>query len=86
MAYLADATQASRAEVNTQVQSLTAAGELRPVNPAALSALDIALFCLGSATDALRTFLDIDITDDEQREALVADITDIYLYGIIPRT
>ena len=30
--------------------------------------------------------IDIDITDDKQREALVADITDIYLYGIIPRT
>jgi len=86
LAYLADATQASRAEGNTQIKSLTAAGELRPVNPTAISAVDIALFCLGSATDALRTFLDIDITDDKQREALVADITDIYLYGIIPRT
>ena len=86
LTYLADATQTSRAEGNTQIQSLTAEGALRPVNPTALSALDIALFCLGSATDALRTFLDIDITDDKQREALVADITDIYLYGIIPRT
>ena len=68
------------------MQSLMAAGALRPVNPTAISAIDIALFCLGSATDALRTFLDIDITDDEQREALVAGITDIYLYGVIPRT
>ena len=86
LTYLADATQSSRAEGNTQIQSLTAAGALRPVNPTAISAVDIALFCLGSATDALRTFLDIDISDDEQREALVADITDIYLYGVIPRT
>ena len=86
LSYLADATQTSRADANTQMQSLMAAGALRPVSPTAISAIDIALFCLGSATDALRTFLDIDITDDEQREALIADITDIYLYGIIPRT
>ena len=86
LTYLADATQTSRADGNTQIQSLAAAGALRPVNPTAISALDIALFCLGSATDALRTFLDIDISDDQQREALVAGITDIYLYGVIPRT
>ena len=84
--YLAEATQPSRSEGNAQIRSLAAAGALRPVNPTAISALDIALFCLGSASDALRTFLDIDITDDKQREALVADITDIYLYGLIPRT
>lgn len=86
LAYLADATHTGRAEVNAQIKSLTAAGELRPISPTAISAVDIALFCLGSATDALRAFLDIDISDDEQREALVADITDIYLYGVIPRT
>jgi len=86
MGYLADATQASRSAGLTQLQSLAAEGALRPVNPTAIGALDIALFCLGSAADALRTFLDIDIADDKQREALVADITDIYLYGVLPRT
>jgi len=86
MGYLADATQASRSAGLTQLQSLAAEGALRPVSPTAIGALDIALFCLGSATDALRTFLDIDISDDEEREALVAGITDIYLYGVIPRT
>lgn len=85
LTYLADATQTGRAEGNAQIESLTAAGAFRPINPTAISAVDIALFCLGSATDALRAFLDIDISDDEQREALVAEITDIYLYGVIPR-
>ena len=85
LSYLADATRTSRDEGAAQLRSLAAAGALRPVNPTAISAIDIALFCLGSANDALRTFLDIDISDDEQREALVADITDIYLYGVIPR-
>jgi len=86
MSYLADATRTSRDEGAAQLQSLAAAGELRPVNPRAISALDIALFCLGSATNALRTFLDIDISDDEEREELVAAITDIYLNGVLPRT
>jgi hypothetical protein len=40
-------------------------------------ALDIALACLGSADVALRTFLDIDVSDEEQREKLAADISDV---------
>ena len=83
--YLAEATEPGRAEVAARSQSLVAAGLLRPVSRTAFGALEIALFCLGSATEALRAFLDVDIADHEQQQALVADITDIYLYGVIPR-
>lgn len=85
LAYLADATLSMRTEAISQLESLVTGKALRSVNPKALIALDIALACLGSADVALRTFLDIDISDEEQRARLVADISDVVLLGVMPR-
>jgi AcrR family transcriptional regulator len=85
LAYLADATLSMRTGAISQLESLVTGKALRSVNPRALIALDIALACLGSADVALRTFLDIDISDEEQRARLVADISDVILLGVMPR-
>ena len=85
LAYLADATLSMRTGAISQLEVLVTAEVLRSVNPIALLALNIALTCLGSADVALRTFLDLDISDEGQRAQLATDIIDVILYGVMPR-
>ncbi len=86
LGYFAEAAQVMREQSPTQVEALIADGLIRQTNPVALAALALALACLASIDLALRTFLDIDITDEGQRDALVDDIVDVISHGVLPGT
>ena len=86
IAYLAAATRPQR-EVNFRMLgALIQQGYLRDVDPQSLAALlGVALGSLSSAVFALQEMFDVDTQDPEQRERLVAGISDILLYGLMPR-
>lgn len=86
IAYLAAAAR-SQQEVNFKMLGMLAKqGYLRDIDPHCLAALmGVALASLSSAGFALQEMFDIDIQEPEQRERLVAGITDILLHGLLPR-
>lgn len=68
------------------LQGRIANGELRNVNPQALMAVvGIAMATLGSSATALRTIVGVDLDDDVERDRITRDITDLLLYGLLPR-
>ena len=72
-------------EAISHLEALVSGNVLRAVNPVALATINIALALLSSADVALRTFSGLDISDEEQRARLAAEISDIILHGVIPR-
>ncbi|MEN0066962.1 MAG: helix-turn-helix domain-containing protein [Myxococcota bacterium] len=61
-------------------------GEIRPIDPRAVMALiGIAIATLGSSSTALQAIVGVDLANDEARAHLTAELTDLLLYGILPR-
>lgn len=83
---LVDALASTRASERQVLRTLQAAGHLRDVDEDALIAvLGIALSSLSSAKTALRVLLNLDMDDPGARERLVHGISDLLLYGLLPR-
>jgi TetR/AcrR family transcriptional regulator len=87
--YVAAATaEVQRANLLT-LRSLMDAGALRSMDPRSLAiAISIGLAglaCISSAKTAVDVLYDVDLDDTRQREALIQDITDLVLYGLLPR-
>jgi TetR/AcrR family transcriptional regulator len=84
--YVAAATaEMQRANLLT-LRSHMDAGALRSMDPRSLAiAVSIGLACVSSAKTAVDVLYDVDLDDDAQRETLIQDITDLVLYGLLPR-
>ena len=75
----------TQTQVETK-QGMTFAGALRAMDPRSLAiAISIGLACISSAKTATDVLYDVDLDDAAQREALVQDITNLVLYGLLPR-
>ncbi len=87
LAYLGEALRSFQRANRAGLVARASRGELRNIDPSALMALvGIAIATLGSSATALEAILGIDLEDDEAREQLAAQITDLLLYGMLPRT
>lgn len=84
--YVAAATaEVQRANLLT-LRSLMDAGALRSMDPRSLAiAISIGLACISSAKTAADVLYDVDLDNAAHREALIRDITNLVLYGLLPR-
>jgi AcrR family transcriptional regulator len=84
--YVAEATSAMREKVRQALLGLQYRGALRSVDVDAVRVVaSIGLGCLSSAKTAIRQLIGVDLDDESQRRALVEGITDLLLYGMLPR-
>ena len=68
------------------MESLIEAEAVRRVDPTSLSiVIAIGLACVSSAGTAIEAIYGIDLDDTDQRARLVSEITDLLLYGVVPR-
>ena len=68
------------------MESLIEAKAVRPVDPTSLSiVIAIGLACVSSAGTAIEAIYGIDLDDADQRARLTSEITDLLLYGVLPR-
>jgi len=85
LAVLMEAMGGQRDQVLQTMEMLVASGQLRPMDPRSLAALiSIGLAALSSAPTALKALLGIDLDSAAQRQALIADLTQIVLHGVLP--
>lgn len=85
--YLMDATQEIRAQDRQRITMAVAVGRLRPIDVDALIVLlGVALPVLSSSKQAIRLLVGPNLEDDEQRAQLSDAISDILLFGLLPRT
>lgn len=86
LAYLVEATRDVRAADRRLAGALIESGTLRAVDLDALMVLTgIAIPVLSSAKSAVRLLVGPDLDDADARARLAASITDILLYGLLPR-
>ncbi|MEM9190703.1 MAG: TetR/AcrR family transcriptional regulator [Myxococcota bacterium] len=84
--YLRDATRPLQEENRRRLEMAVRAGLLREVDVITLMILfSMGLSSIATAPAALRILFDVDLNDRDQRAALVAGVSDILLYGLLPR-
>ncbi len=84
--YVAAATADVQRENLLTLRSLMDAGALRSMDPRSLAiAISVGLACISSAKTAINVLYDVELDDSLQRDALTKDITDLLLYGLLPR-
>jgi TetR/AcrR family transcriptional regulator len=84
--YVAAATAEVQRTNLLTLRSLMDAGALRSMDPRSLAvAISIGLACISSATTAVDVLYDVDLCDESQRDVLIQDITNLVLYGLLPR-
>ncbi|MEO0606409.1 MAG: TetR family transcriptional regulator [Myxococcota bacterium] len=84
--YLGDALRSFQRANRTGLKARAERGEIRPIDPQALMALiGIAIATLGSSSSALKAIVGIDLADDEARQHLSEQLTDLLLFGMLPR-
>ncbi|MCP4503020.1 MAG: TetR/AcrR family transcriptional regulator [Deltaproteobacteria bacterium] len=84
--YLSAATAETQRENLLTLAAHMDAGALRSMDPRSLAvAISIGLACISSAKTAIDVLYDVDLEDADQRNALTKDITDLLLYGLLPR-
>jgi TetR/AcrR family transcriptional regulator len=68
------------------MEALIAAKALRPVDPTSLSiVIAIGLACISSAGPAVEAIYGVDLGEPAQHTKLTDDVTDLLLYGLLPR-
>lgn len=86
LAYLAEASQALRKTNRDMLVAMRELGMIRQVDPDAITILiGIALASLSSSKHAVRELVGPDLDNEREREHITATITDILLYGLLPR-
>jgi hypothetical protein len=84
--YLAEATSDLRKRNRQMILELRDRGDFRNIDVDAVRVVaTIGLACLSSAKTAIRQLIGLDLDDESQRKALVDGITDLLLYGLLPR-
>lgn len=85
--YLAKATHDYREAEVALLDELIASGRLRPElhRPSLVVLLGVLLPLISSLDRAVRSFAEVDLDDEADRDALVKGLTDIVLHGIAPR-
>jgi AcrR family transcriptional regulator len=84
--YLAQATESIRQADRNKLKLLRENGDIRNIDINAILILGgIALSTLSSSRTAVRLLIGPDLDDNEERAQIVTAITDILLYGLLPR-
>ena len=86
MEYVGSAVEGLMRDHLASMESLIEAEAVRRVDPTSLSIMiAIGLACVSSAGTAIEAIYGIDLDDTVQRARLVSEITDLLLYGVVPR-
>ena len=85
-AYLAERVAPFVAQGRSLMETAVTEGSIRAVDPQAFLALfGFGLGSMASSREGLRCLFGIDLDDPVQRDAFVANITDLLLHGLLPR-
>jgi AcrR family transcriptional regulator len=86
LAHLAQSSEELRKTNRKMLVSMRELGMIREVDPDAITILiGIALASLSSSKHAVRELVGLDLDNEPERERVVGAITDIVLYGLLPR-
>jgi TetR/AcrR family transcriptional regulator len=85
--YLASAITETRGHNVETLRALMEVGALRQMDPRSLLiTMSIGLTCISSAKTAIDVLYGVDLDDPAQRSGLTQDITELLLYGLLPRS
>lgn len=84
--YLAQATSGLKETNTNALKELAEDGQIRPIDPKVVGAMfGVALPCLASSRVALQELLGLDMEQEDVRERVVDHLSDLLLYGLLPR-
>ena len=84
--YVAAATSELRRENLLTIASSMDSGLMRAIDPRTLAiVISVGLACISSAKNATDVLYDVDLDDKQARDTLTEEITELLLYGLLPR-